>query len=202
MNGDVTVQEVMDRAFVGVSESDGLRETVELMLEEEVESVLVLRGQEPVGVLTERDVLATVVSRRLDGTVVSEAMTETVPTVDPDLTLTEAAGELSAQSTQRLVVTDGTAPVGILTEHDLLNTSPFQQEAGGPPESGGEPADRKRAMANAMEAQAATSERAGTETATATGSFEEQAICEACSSFTRDLSAFNGQLLCADCRDM
>ncbi|MEF8787364.1 MAG: CBS domain-containing protein, partial [Haloarculaceae archaeon] len=32
--------------------------------------------------------------------------------------------------------------------------------------------------------------------------FEDQGICEVCGTFTRDLSSFNGQLLCDDCRDM
>ncbi|MFC7195331.1 CBS domain-containing protein [Halosimplex aquaticum] len=57
MERDVSVQEVMDREFVGVSESDGLRETAELMLAEEADSAVVLHGSEPVGVVTERDAL-------------------------------------------------------------------------------------------------------------------------------------------------
>ena len=52
MNENVTVREVMEREFVGVSESDGVLETSELLLREGSDLAVVLRGSEPVGVVT------------------------------------------------------------------------------------------------------------------------------------------------------
>jgi CBS domain-containing protein len=191
MDRSVTVQEVMDREFVGVSESDDLRETVELMVGEESECVLVLRGREPVGVLTERDVLEQIVAGTLDSATVADAMADAPPTADPEMTLSEAADVLSARGTQRLVVTNDEEPAGILTEHDLLSTSPFSQP------SAAETPQEEAVLAAGGENSEAISREQATE-----GSYQEQAICEACGTFARDLSAFNGQLLCADCRDI
>ena len=193
MNADVTVREVMDREYVGVSESDDLVETVELMLREDADTALVLRGQEPVGVLTDRDVLALLVEGPAPETAsVGDAMTASVPTVDATESLPEAADRMAARSARWLVVTEPTAgePLGLLTEHDLLESSRHAAETG--PEataSVGVDAGRGTAMATESETEAQDS-------------FQDQGICERCGALTRDLAGLNGQLLCADCRDI
>lgn len=183
MQSEITVREVMNREYVGVSESDDLLETVELLLEEDAESAVVLRGSEPVGVMTERDVLGLLVS----GTdpakaTVGDAMTGEVPAVAPESTVEVAADQMSTMASGRLVVTDGATPVGILTERDLIATRTYQTE---------------EMVANAA---------AGADTRQAEGetedSFQDQSICETCGTLTRDLARFNGQLLCPDCRAM
>jgi CBS domain-containing protein len=194
MNGDVTVREVMDREYVGVSESDDLVESAALLLAEDADTAVVIRGSEPVGVLTCRDVLRLLV----DGpdprsAAVADAMTESVPAVAPDLSLEEAADMMSAQDARRLVVREagGGELLGIITEHDVLVTRPY-----------GRTREERHAIATADAAEASTgSMRAAEETET-TETFEEQSICEVCGTLTSDLSSFNGQLLCSDCRDM
>ena len=123
MNADVTVREVMDREYLGVSEPDDLVETVELLLREGVDTAVVLRGSEPVGVLTCRDVMALLVEGPDPHEAsVGDGMTAHVPTVDPKLGLEEAANIMSTQDVRRLVVTRDAAeePDGIITEHDVF----------------------------------------------------------------------------------
>ncbi len=188
MNTDVTVREVIDREYVGVSQSDGLVETVEVLLREGADTAVVLRGSEPVGVVTERDVLALVVEGPdPQEATVADAMTESIPTVGPDTSLDAAADRMSTWDTRRLVVTNGGEPLGVLTEHDLV--------AARAPES---PREREQ---TAMESSAGTAMAVESETE-AQDTFEDQGICEVCGTFTRDLAAFNGQLVCGDCRDM
>jgi len=199
MEPDVTVREVMDREFVGVSESDGVAEAAELMLSDGAESVVVLRGSEPVGVMTERDALAAFVAHD-DPETVAEAMTDAVPTVSPNLTIAEAADEMSAAASRHLLVTEGDDPVGVLSEHDLITTSPFA------PAVGDVDADVDRAVAGVSpgRGEGAPGELAGDETGdrARAAEFEDQSICETCGALSRDLRPFNGQLLCADCRDI
>lgn len=190
MNADVTVRDVMDREYVGVSESDDLVETVELLLREDAETAVVLRGSDPVGVLTERDILALLVDGPDPGdATVEDAMTASLPTIEPDATLDAAADRMSARSTRRLVVSDGSEPLGIITEHDLLTSRTH------------DPTTTQEAAPEAAVETNATALAAETETG-AQDSFEDQGICEVCGTLTSDLSSFNGQLLCADCRDM
>jgi CBS domain-containing protein len=194
MNENVTVREVMEREFVGVSESDGVLETAELLLHEEADLAVVLHGSEPVGVVTDRDVLAHLV----DGgdpaaATVEDVMTTSVPTVSAEESLPEARDRMSSWSTSWLVVSEGGEPDGVVTEHDILATSALGTEA----TATNPPTDE--AMAGQIAATSAT----GTESQRTTeDSFDEQGICEKCGSLARDLAAFNGQLLCADCRDI
>jgi CBS domain-containing protein len=185
MENTVTVQEVMDREFVGVSEADSVAESAELMLSEGTESVVVLRGSEPVGVLSQREALSALVERDGDDPVAA-AMSEEVPTTTPATTIGEAADMMSSQGTQHLVVTEGDRTVGVLSEHDLITTSPFES---------GRETDAGPETPVAVQADGRVAEGAAQ-------GFEDQSICEACGSFARDLATFNGQLLCGDCRDI
>lgn len=189
MNTELTVREVMNEEYVGVSESDELVGTVELLLREESEAAVVLHGSQPVGVLTERDVLALLVEGPdPQEAVVGDAMTESVPTVAPETSLERATDEMSSRSASVLVVTDGDEPHGIITNTDLLTSRTVRP--------GGEE-QTLAAAGGTAESVAATD--APEETV---DTFEEQGICEVCGTLTRDLSSFNGQLLCGDCRDM
>jgi CBS domain-containing protein len=191
MKTEVPVREVMDREYVGANESDSLVETVELLLREEAETAVVLRGSEPVGVLTERDVLALLVEGPDPQTAtVGDAMTESVPTVSPDTSLEAATDQMSTRSARRLVVTNGGEPLGLITEHDLLATRTRSPTA-----------EHEQGETAGVDAGAGTALAAEAETE-AEDNFEDQGICEVCGTFTRDLSSFNGQLLCDDCRDM
>ena len=195
MNENVTVREVMEREFVGVSESDGVLETAELLLREEADLAVVLHGSEPVGVVTDRDVLAHLV----DGgdpaaATVEDVMTTSVPTVSAEESLPEARDRMSTWSTGWLVVSDGGEPDGVVTEHDILATSTLGTEA-----TATNPAPTDEAMGGQVAAASATATESQ---ATAEDSFDDQGICEKCGSLARDLAAFNGQLLCADCRDI
>ena len=193
MKTEVPVREVMDREYVGATESDDLVDTVELLLREDAETAVVLRGSEPVGVLTERDVLAVLVEGPDPETAtVGDAMTESIPTVSPETSLDAAADMMSTRSSRRLVVTTGGEPLGLITEHDLLTTRTHDPDAD---------AEEQPVAAVGSGPGAALAAEAETETEAA-DSFEDQGICEVCGTFSRNLAAFNGQLRCGDCRDM
>lgn len=197
MNADVTVRELMNREYVGVSESDDLIETVELLLREEADTAIVQRGSEHVGVLTQRDVLSILVNGPdPEKATVGDAMTESVPTVAPDMTIDQAADEMSTRADSRLVVTDnGAEPLGIITERAILASRTFDT----------------REQTTDVAAEATETARVAAMEAGATGAdtvpeeedhFEDQSICEGCGTLSSNLVSFNGQLLCADCRDI
>jgi CBS domain-containing protein len=196
MNRDVTVREVMDREFLAASESDDLRKTGELMVAENTEPLLVLHGTNPVGVVTYRDVLATMLdgeTATADATV-GDAMVETVPTMAPDQTVAEARDKMATRSTPWVVVSDGAEPTGLITEHDVLASSALGTEvdaaAGSAPVGDDTPL---QGHGGRLQDGQAAAER---------GAFEDQGICENCGSLQRGLQSQNGQLLCADCREM
>lgn len=191
MNGDVTVREVMRREYVAASEGDSLQETAALMIEEDVEAVIVLRGQEPVGMLTERHALARAVeSGALEGQTVGEAMSSDLPTVAPQDSLAAATELISDTETRRLLVTDEDGPLGIVSEHDVVTASTLSPDMNG--------ANRQEA-ADTMLTEAVAPAAEGS---TPDSEYSNQGICEVCGALTRDLSSFNGQLVCSDCKDV
>jgi len=191
MEENVTVREVMNREFVGVNESDDLLETTELLVREEEGTAAVLRGNDPVGMLTQQDILATFVTEPdPSSATVGEAMTESVPVISPDAELPEARDKMTSRSVDWLLVTDGAEPLGTLSEHDILAGARLESETT-------ERVANEQSVETAARAVAADGETTATQ-----DTFEEQGICSACGTFTRTLASFNGQLLCTDCRDV
>lgn len=194
MQRDVTVREVMDDTYVGVSEADGVLETVELLLTEGTTVAVVLQGSEAVGVCTERDVLAMLVrgGDPAEATV-GDVMTDVVPTIRPDRTLAEARDRMTAETVHWLVVESGDGPLGVIAEHDLLagSTLGAETESGPVADEPGEAAVVAGSTATGSDQETASED-----------SFEDQGICEVCGTLTHDLAAFNGQLRCADCRNI
>lgn len=207
MEGEVTVRDVMSREYVGVSESDTILGAVRLMHEEGVGSVVVLRGSDPVGIVTESDVLGLVAEESDPAeTAVSAVMSQPVISVEAERGLSDAAGTMSHEDIRRILVTDEDELVGVLDERDVISASAslsgvpsfrdqqlavgegrVRNPVGGDP-AGGEPVgdDRVGATANG-------SDRA---------EYSDRSICETCGTLSRELSNVNGQLICVDCRDV
>jgi len=187
MNGDVTVQEAMTRDFVGVSGSDTIRDTAQLLLEEDAPGAVVLKGQDPVGVVTASDALSWLVGDGRADASVTECMSEQVPSVTADQGIEGAVDALFAQSVTLLVVTDGSGgPLGVLTQRDVIAATTFSP--------GGMAADQ--------EVEPARIESEPETPADGDGGYSDQGICGRCGALTSDLVSFNGQLLCPDCRDV
>ena len=188
MDAEMTIRDVMSRGFVGVSESDPLDATIDLMLEEKADCVVVLRGDEPVGMMTERNVLASVSENRgtADATV-AEVMSEAVPSVRSDRDLAVGIDRLATADSSRLVVTenDSDEPVGLLTYRDVATTVAHSLRSGSRYDEEG----ISRTDTSDFEA-----ERGRDDTI--------QSICESCGALSRSLSTVGGQLLCPNCRDI
>jgi len=194
----VTIRDVMTREYVGVSESDTVLGAVRLMREEESGSVVVLRGSDPVGMLTEWDVLGLVADEADPAeTTVASVMSEPVLTVAADEGLRTATGKMSRERVRRLVVTDGGEVVGLLSERDVIAATatasapesdpaaPLGESAvGGTPADGGQRDARTRTEPNGN------------------GGYADQGVCETCGALADTLREFNGQLVCAECREV
>lgn len=195
MNSDLTVREVMNREFVGVSEADTVRDAAALMLEERAEAVVVLRGSTPEGLLTQADVVSAAVDGAdLADLTVADAMRTDVPSIAPDASVASATDRMSGLPTRHLLVETNGELAGLISENDVVTASTLNRDveadAARDPDPGGE----------AVVAGAVTGTN-GSET-TAEEGYSNQGICEVCGSLSRDLSTFNGQLVCVDCKDV
>ncbi|MDB2264521.1 CBS domain-containing protein [Halorubrum ezzemoulense] len=127
MRTDTTVHDVMHREFLGVSESDALPEAAALLVEEETNCLVVVRGGEPVGRLEARDALEVLLEAGDGGespegppSTVGAAMSPPLPTVSPDDSLAALEERLVAEGTDRVVAVDDGEAVGVVTDGDAL----------------------------------------------------------------------------------
>jgi CBS domain-containing protein len=115
------ISEVMTEATVTDSAQDTLAEAARKMWEQQTGSLLVIdEGGEPIGIITERDVLravATGVSAH-DATV-ADMMTKDLTTVGPGTSLREAAKLMADNWIRHLPVVDANKVIGIVSQRDL-----------------------------------------------------------------------------------
>jgi CBS domain-containing protein len=115
----VRIAEVMTEAAVTDRPDDSLREAAVKMREQQTGSLLVLEGNDLVGIVTERDVLKAVATGMdLDGPI-SEVMSKDLVTVEPGTSLREAARIMADRWIRHLPVLDGGRLVGIVSQRDL-----------------------------------------------------------------------------------
>ena len=198
MEGEVTVRDVMTHDYVGVNESDSVLGAVELMDEEGVGCVVVLRGSDPVGIMTESDVLSLLASGGdPSGTEVSALMSDPVVSVRADRALSDAAGTMSREDIRRLVVTNDDDLVGVLSERDVISASASLSGVptydGKSPREMGDPMGNESLGGDQVSATAETDDR---------HEYSDRSICETCGTLSRELTNVNGQLICADCRNV
>ena len=114
------VSEIMTQAAVIDQPDDTLGEAARKMWEQQTGSLLVIDGDDLVGILTERDILKAVATgSRLEETRISEVMSKDVVTVGPQTSLREAAKVMADRWIRHLPVLDGGRLVGILSQRDL-----------------------------------------------------------------------------------
>lgn len=115
------VADIMTNASVTESPSDSLRSAADTMWRQQTGSLLVMDGDDLVGIITERDVMKAVgQGRPADSTPVSDVMTRDVLTITPDTTAHEAARHMAARWIRHLPVVDSGRVVGVVSQRDLV----------------------------------------------------------------------------------
>jgi CBS domain-containing protein len=113
------ISEIMTEAAVVDSPSDSLEAAARKMWEQQTGSLLVLEGEELLGIVTERDVLRAVATGTPMDTPVSEVMSKDLITVEPGASLREAAGVMTDKWIRHLPVLEGGKLLGIVSQRDL-----------------------------------------------------------------------------------
>ena len=114
------VSEIMTEAAAIDSSDDTLAEAARKMWTQQTGSLLIVDGDDLVGIITERDVLKAVATdTNLEETRISQVMTKDVISVAPSMSLREAAKVMAEKWIRHLPVVDGARLVGIVSQRDL-----------------------------------------------------------------------------------
>lgn len=127
------VADIMTNASVTEAGTDSLRSAADTMWRQQTGSLLVMDGDQLVGIITERDVMKAVAQGRdADTTPVSDVMTKDVLTITPDTSAHEAARHMASRWIRHLPVLDAGRVVGVVSQRDLVGVfAALQQDTDG-----------------------------------------------------------------------
>jgi CBS domain-containing protein len=114
------VKDVMTKTVVTVESNKTVTEAAALMAENDVGNLIVMDGNTPIGIVTERDFVRRVLAKeKAAKTNISEVMSTPLRVIDPDAPLKEAARRMVRKRIRRLAVIKDNKLVGIITATDF-----------------------------------------------------------------------------------
>jgi len=120
----VTVGSIARMPVPTVNRSEPVSKIASLMVDCNIGAVVVMRDAEPLGIVTERDLVRRVIYAKRDAReiVAQEIMTAPLIAISYDRTIEEALEIMQHNHVRRLVVLKGESMIGLLTERRLLHT--------------------------------------------------------------------------------
>ena len=118
----VIVRDVMSKDVKVVRPDTTMKEVVATMNKFDIGSILVVQGERPVGIITERDILRREVEPCLapETLTARHVMTSPVITINEEASIEEAARLMAKKKAKRLPVMNNGKLVGILTYTDIV----------------------------------------------------------------------------------
>jgi len=127
MAGIVVVRDVMTKSVKVVRPDSSVKEVVATMNKFDIGSIVVVQGERPVGIITEKDILRRIVEPCLapETLTARQVMTSPVIMIDENASIDEAAKLMAKKHVRKLLVTkNGNELVGILTFADIVTKVP------------------------------------------------------------------------------
>jgi len=177
---DIIVDEVMSRNPKTIWPEMTAQEAGKLMRQEGVGSLVVIEDGAAIGILTEKDLVEKVVAEGKPPSKVKvmSIMSSPLVTIEPGMSVAEAARKMSEMKLRRLPVVHGGKLIGILTENDVLKLSPSLIEI-----------TREWSRLGMCGSSPGRAHQI------------TSGYCENCGAYYNELVMRNGELLCADCID-
>ncbi|MCS7127148.1 MAG: CBS domain-containing protein [Thaumarchaeota archaeon] len=126
LTGEILVRDVMTSPVIELSEEATAADAAQQMAKYRISSVLVMRGNEPVGIVTKRDLVEKVVAKDLKPSEVKlrDVMSSPIITVSPEATIEDAMRTMNKLNVSRLVVAYRGRIAGIISMKDILKFTP------------------------------------------------------------------------------
>ncbi|MEM3694959.1 MAG: CBS domain-containing protein [Candidatus Bathyarchaeia archaeon] len=126
MAGIVLVRDIMSRDVRVVRPDTTVKEVVATMNKFDIGSIIVVQGDRPVGIITERDILRRLVEPCLapETLTARQVMTSPVQTINENASIEEAAKLMAKKRVKRLPVMNDGKLVGIITFSDIVAKVP------------------------------------------------------------------------------
>jgi glycosyltransferase involved in cell wall biosynthesis/CBS domain-containing protein len=118
----LSVETNMRPAPPTVATLDAISTVMDLMTKENVGSIVAVENNQPVGIITEKDILQRVIraGKSLELTLVRDVMSKPLVTIEAERPIVDALETLHKHNIRRLIVTRKGALIGLTTERRLL----------------------------------------------------------------------------------
>lgn len=118
------LRNMMNREIVTLDAEAVLTEAMQVMVEKDIGSIVVTRGDEMTGILTERDVLKKICFDHECALMkIVDVMSTPLVTIDGGSSIGEAADKMGREKIRRLLVTEEGKITGIVTERDIMRAT-------------------------------------------------------------------------------
>ena len=126
MAGIVLVRDIMSKDVKVVRPDSSVREVVATMNKFDIGSIVVVQGNRPVGIITERDILRRIVQPCLPPETLAarQVMTSPLLTTSETASIDEAAKLMAKEKVKKLPVMANRKLVGIVTLTDIVTKVP------------------------------------------------------------------------------
>jgi signal-transduction protein with cAMP-binding, CBS, and nucleotidyltransferase domain len=171
------VREAMSSPVISVEENEDIVQVANKMREQRVGAVIVVNSSgNPVGIVTERDIVTRVVADGVDPNMVvaSKVMTSPVKMVEPELGLMDAMKMMDKENIRRLGVIYKGELVGIITDRSIIRLVPTIMDIMN---------EQKEIMGDTQSSGAST-----------------VGYCDRCEVYSNNLRDRDGEFLCEECR--
>ncbi|KYK22570.1 hypothetical protein AYK24_01895 [Thermoplasmatales archaeon SG8-52-4] len=130
MSKEVIVKEAMKTNIAIVKLDSTVLEAAKLMKKRKIGNVIVVEKKQPIGIITESDILKKVVAEGKDAKniLVKDVMSTPIIVIDPYVSLEEAMKTMGKCNVRRLPVCENHELIGIITQRDISMISPVLHE--------------------------------------------------------------------------
>lgn len=179
MKKAVIVKEAMKSNSVIVKPTITVLEAAKIMRKKKIGNVIVVEKKQPIGILTESDILKKIVAegKNANEILVEEVMSTPIIVADPYISVEEAMKTMGKCNIRRLPVVENGELIGIITHKDISRISPVLNEI----------AREWYNIAKKDESHLRAQIFSGK--------------CEDCGSLSTNLKNVDGRLLCESCMD-
>jgi len=122
MAGIVLVRDIMTKEVKVVRPDTSIKEVVATLTKFDIGSIIVVQGDRPVGIITERDILTRMIEPSLapETMMARQVMTSPLITISDTASIEEAARLMAKKKAKRLPVMSNGKLVGMLTFTDIV----------------------------------------------------------------------------------
>ncbi|MFM7795821.1 MAG: cyclic nucleotide-binding/CBS domain-containing protein [Candidatus Nitrosotenuis sp.] len=116
------IRDIMSKNVITISKDKSGLEAAKLLLEKDVSFLVIVEGQNPIGILSEADYVKKIASldKRPSDVTVSEIMSPKFRWVEPTTTIEDAIQKMLNHKIRRLVVLEDQKLAGVITQTDLV----------------------------------------------------------------------------------